>query len=253
LKGRLETYSWNEIYRYFAVFGFGLCLLSLVIVKTPETYRFVSTISLREALWRVIRNRQIWLCSGTLAMSFGIILAYGGLWYMPVQEYYAVNKNTAVLIGSMIFLGVGVGTPLLGWLSNYFQSRKLIVHITLILGNMGLLMAIYLPHFDIKSYFIIEIVSFFTGFFLSGSMLIYTMVSEMSDNNTRGIALSIANTSVFLSNALFLLIPYLFTTVTSTSFFTFLWVLPFCVMISILLIYFIEDTYYRDVENNLRK
>jgi Sugar (and other) transporter len=111
------------------------------------------------------------------------------------------------------------------------------------MGNMGLLMAIYLPHFMINNYIIISIVSFFTGFMLSGSELVYTLVSEMSSNSTRGVALSVTNTVIFLFNTIILLIPYAFITKTSTQFFTYLWVLPFCVMIAILLSYFIKETY----------
>lgn len=104
-------------------------------------------------------------------------------------------------------------------------------------------MVIYLPHFMINNYYIIETVSFLTGFMLSGSELIYTIVSEMSSNNTRGIALSVTNTGVFLFNTIILLVPYAFITKTSTQFFTYLWVLPFCVMIAILMSYFIKETY----------
>jgi MFS family permease len=81
------------------------------------------------------------------------------------------------------------------------------------------------------------------GFFLSGSMLFYTVVSELSADNTRGVALSLLNTIVFLFNTAMLFIPYLFITAASTEFFTYLWILPFCVMFSILLVYYIKETY----------
>lgn len=240
---KLETYSWHQIYQYFAICGFTLFILSALIVSTPADYQFVKNLSLKQSLATVCKNGQTWLCALAAATSFGILLAYGGLWYLPIQEYYLVNNSTAVLIGGMVFFGIGVGAPFLGWLSNLFKSRKMILHLTLIIGNMGLLMAIYLPHFLINNYIIIETVSFFTGFMLSGSELIYTMVSEMSSNNTRGVAISVTNTVVFLFNTMMLLIPYAFITTSSTQFFTYLWVLPFCVMIAILLSYFIKETY----------
>jgi hypothetical protein len=122
-------------------------------------------------------------------------------------------------------------TPTLGWISNRIKSRKAVLHISLILGNMGLLTAIYLPHFLIANYFIIETISFFTRFMLSGSMLIYTIVTEMSSNSTRGIAISITNTSVFLFNIIIPLVPYFFITTQSAQFFTYLWILPFCLLV----------------------
>ena len=57
----------------------------------------------------------------------------------------------AVVISGMIFAGIGIGTPILGWISNRIKSRKLIVHTTLCLGTMFLLMCLYLPHFQINT------------------------------------------------------------------------------------------------------
>jgi hypothetical protein len=108
---------------------------------------------------------------------------------------------------------------------------------------MALLLGLYLPHFNIDTLIITNVVSFFIGFFLSGSMLFYTMVSEISSNQTRGVAISVLNTAVFLFNTLMLFIPYLFLTAFSKEFFTYLWVLPFFIVLSLLLLYFIKDTY----------
>ena len=131
---------------------------------------------------------------------------------------------------------------LLGWVSNIVKSSHGI-HVTLCVGVMALLLGIYLPHFNIDTLIIIKVVSFLIGFFLSGSMLFYTMVSEFSTNNTRGVAISVLNTAVFLFNTILLFIPYLFFTAISKDFFTYLWILPVLVIFSILLLYFTKDTY----------
>lgn len=239
----LTTHSWNDIYRWLALFGFILLIFTLLLVRSPSNYKHETTISLQESLALVLKNKQILLCSLAAATSFGVLLSYGGLWYMKVQTYYSVENLQAVIIGGMIFFGIGVGTPLFGWLSNQARSRVMIIHLTLCLGIMALLLGLYLPHFNINTLIITKIVSFFIGFFLSGSMLFYTMVSEISTNTTRGVAMSVLNTAVFLFNTLMLFIPYLFLTLLSTDFFTYLWILPFFIMISLLLLYFIKDSY----------
>jgi MFS family permease len=239
----LKTHTWNEIYQGLAVYGSILLFLSLVFVKTPASYQRGSSISLKESLCIVLKNKQIWLCSIAAATSFGILLAYASLWYMQVQLYYQVENLQSVMISSMIFIGIGIGTPLLGWLSNVLKSRIMVIHTSLVLGTMALILGLYLPHFNMDTLIIIKIISFFIGFFLSGSMLFYTMVSEISSDSTRGVAISVLNTAVFLFNTVMLFIPYLFITVISKEFFTYLWILPFCILFSLLLIYFINDTY----------
>ncbi|MBA2654112.1 MAG: MFS transporter [Gammaproteobacteria bacterium] len=238
----LTRYSWNEIYLGLALFGFILLILSwLFITSPPEKERGV--ISLKQSLNLVLHNKQMWLCSLAAATSFGVLLAYAGLWYMKIQAYYSVAELQAVIISALIFAGIGSGTPVLGWLSNLVHSRTMIVHTTLALGTMALLAGIYLPHFDINNLIIIKVISFLIGFLLSGSMLFYTMVSEMANNAIRGVALSMLNTIVFALNSIMLFIPYLFITTTSRDFFTYLWIFPFLVIFSLLLIYFIKDTY----------
>lgn len=238
----LKTYSWNEIYLSMSLFGFSLFILSLLLIKSPAALKQEQGLSLKQSLKVVFKNKQILLCSIAGATSFGVLLAYAGLWYLKIEMYYSVPNLQAVMISGMIFLGIGVGTPLLGWFSNKIKSRVTVIHVSLCLGTMALMLGIYLPHFDINTLIIIQIVSFFIGFFLSGSMLFYTLVSEFSTNATRGVAVSVLNTGVFLFNTLMMFIPFLFITTLSTEFFTYLWVLPFFILISILILYFIKDS-----------
>lgn len=239
----LKTHSWHQLYQYLYLCGSVVFVLALFIIKSPPNQQFSRSISLKQSLKNVSGNPQLWLCAIAAALSFGVLLAYAEQWYVHIQTYYAVNNIETAIIGGMFFIGIGLGFPLLGWISNLFKSRKLILHVSLVVGNMILLLAIYLPHFSIDTFIPIKIVSFLTGLSLSGSMLFYTMVSEMSSKTTRGLALSIINTCIYLFNSLMLLIPYLSITTKSLQFFTYLWILPFCIMISILLLYFIRETY----------
>jgi len=154
-----------------------------------------------------------------------------------------VATTNALIISGLVFAGIGVGTPLLGWISNKLKSRHLVIHFSLVLGAIFLILSLYLPHFNISNFFIIQVVSFFLGVFLSGAMLFYTCASELATDQTRAVALGVINTSVFIFNSLLLFIPRLFITNESESFFTYLWVLPVCVLISILVSYFVKETY----------
>jgi MFS family permease len=239
----LKTHTWNHIYQTLAFFGGILLILSILLIKSPPGYQHKKDLSFRQALRIVIDNNQILLCALAAAMSFGVLLAYAGFWYLQVQKFYTLNNVQAVVLSGIMFAGIGIGTPLLGWISNLVKSRIAVLHITIVLGAMALLLGIYLPHYETNTLIIIKIISFLIGFFLSGSMLFYTVVSEISTEKTRGLALSVTNTAVFLFNALLMFLPYLFITNASKQFFTNLWLLPFFVLFSLLLLYFIKDTW----------
>lgn len=242
-KTSLQTHPWSFIYKELSIFGAFLFIATLVFVKAPSDGEQVKPISFKKALGVVFTDSQIWLSTIAAATTFGVLLAYGGFWYLNIQNFYSVPGGSALILSAIIFAGIGVGTPMLGWVSNLFKSRKLVIHVTLALGNMVLLLGLYLPHFAFQGFILIDIISFFIGFLLSGSMLFYTVVSELSTDNTRGVALSLTNTGVFLFNTALMFIPYFFITDTSKAFFTYLWVLPFFVMVSILLSYFVKETY----------
>lgn len=241
----LNTHPWQKLYFFLAVFGFILFALTLLLIKSPQkNIETKNETSLIQSLAIVGKNSQIWLCAIAAATSFGVLLAYAGFWYAPVQEFYSVENIQAVIISGMMFVGIGIGTPLLGWYSNFIQSRHLVLHLSLVIGTMFLLLALYLPHFNINSLAIIKISSFFTGFFLSGSMLFYTIVSEISSEQTRGVALSITNTCVFLFNSIMIFLPSFFIT-SGAFYYTYLWVLPFFILVSIFLIYFVKETFLK--------
>jgi MFS family permease len=239
----LNIYTWNDIYRSLALFGFILLILAILLIKTGPNYTREKTLGFKNSLLSVLKNKQILLCSLAAATSFGVLLVYASLWYSNIQIYYKVPTLEAIVISGLIFAGIGIGAPLLAWFSNMARSRTMVIHVTLILGIMALLLGIYLPHYNINSLLIIKTISFFIGFLLSGSMLFYTIVSEIANNATRGVAISVLNTFVFLFNMLMLFIPYLFITSASKQFFTYLWILPFCVLLSLLLVYFVQDSF----------
>lgn len=138
----LITHSWNDLYYGLAGFGFILLLLTLLLLKSPSGYKQEATLSLKQSLAVVLNNRQILLSAIAAATSFGVLLAYAGLWYLRVQSYYAVDNLQAVIIGGMIFWGTGIGTPLWGYLSNKIKSRVMIIHVTLCVGTMLLLLGL---------------------------------------------------------------------------------------------------------------
>lgn len=239
----LETISWQTIYQQLSIFGFVLLILMILFVKSPPGKKKAEKISFVKSLSTVFSNGQNWLCSIAAATSFGALAAYASFWYLNVQKKYLVDISESLVISGMIFVGIGVGTPFLGWLSNKLKSRRLVIHVSLAVGAMFLIMGLYLPHFNLETYIPIKIVSFFIGFFLSGSMLYYTSISEISSNGTRALALGLVNTCVFVFNTLLLFIPQFFVTEASQSYVTSLWVLPVSVLIAILLAYFVKETF----------
>ena len=98
----LSTHTWNDIYRLLASFGFILLVFALLIITSPSNYNRDRTVSLRQSLSMVLKNKQILLCAIATATSYGVVLAYAGLWYLRVQIYYSVNTLQAIIVSGMM-------------------------------------------------------------------------------------------------------------------------------------------------------
>ena len=237
----MHTHTWNQVYLYVGFGGVALLVLTVLFVKNPSHYRPDKDKALVKSVLQVCRNSQIWLCAFGAATSCGILLAYASFWSMKVQEFHKVSQVDAVAISGMILVGLGVGTPFMGWVSNLFKSRKMVLHMSLTIGVMAILASLYLPHFNMKTLIIANTTAFMVGFFLSGSMLYFTVASELVPMDLKGVALGVTNMLTFLSSAVLLSLPYIFKT--SIQYYTSLWILPFLIMVSISLLYFVKETY----------
>lgn len=236
----VESQSWNSIYRYLALGGFALAVLCLVFVRNPKNYLRVKQ-SFFTPLVMVMKSRQVWLLSAIGFGSFGVLLAYANVWLIQVQEYHNVTMLDSVRVSSYLFVGIGLGTPFFGWLSNVVKTRKGVLHTSMCIGIIFFVAALYLPHFPTPTLAIAKTVAFGVGFFLSGSMLIYTCVGEMLSNSLRGVAIGIINMFVFIGSTLISFLPDVM--ITSKVYYTKLWVMPILLITAVMLIYFVKETY----------
>lgn len=245
----LTSMSWQALYLQIFYAGCLIFIASICFVKNPETKATNSHTGFLDSIKKVGKNPQLWYCTIALATSFGVLLAYAEFWYNDVQIFYGINPSESMITSGMIFVGIAAGTPFMGYFSNLVLSRIMIIQISLALGVMCLLAGIYLPHFPFESLLPLKTISFFIGFFLSGSMLFFTIVNEIFPEQVKGIALSISNTGLFLVNSLLLFAPYCLTT--SKVFFTRLWLLPAILMIAFIFLYFIKES-WPETQNGCR-
>ena len=129
------------------------------------------------------------------------LLAFGGLWAVPFfMTPYGLDRAAAAILASLLFIGWGVGAPLLGWISDRIGRRRPILIVCSLLLTFQLLAALYasvLP-FGILSALLLGI-----GF--AGSAMGLTFAGGRACNQAAhaGAALGIVNTAVMASGAAF--------------------------------------------------
>ena len=99
-------------------------VLDTVAPTTPATPK--ENISMRAALGAVFRIPQFYILSVLTIVYYGTFMSTGGLWASPfLQQIYGLSKETAASIIMLFPLGMIVGSPLGGYISDkILKSRK---------------------------------------------------------------------------------------------------------------------------------
>lgn len=202
----IHSWGWRDTILGLGLFGIGLTgLLAWVIRDSPVLLkgRSKSTISFKQEgkrLWTVLANRQTWWIGLYSLLVWAPITAFAALWGIPfLIKAYALNTVAASNACAMIWLGVGVGSPLLGWWSDAIARRILPLTLSALLGAFSLFLVLYYP----LSYFWLYVSLFILGLGSSGQALAFGLIKDNHQKSVVGAAIGFNNMAVVASGAVF--------------------------------------------------
>jgi sugar phosphate permease len=203
--------GWRETLLGLGVVGFVLAVLAYVLARDspadaglPEIdgVPIARTPSLRAVASNtrtVLRERATWLVGIVLFAGTGVNITVFGLWGVPyVVQTYGTSVPTAsnfTLLGS---LGLVVGPPVMGWLSDRLDRRT---------GLVVVGMALYALTFAVLAVTgdppiaVVGIVFFLSGFLAGAYALGYTVVKERHESGASGVSTGTVNTIGFAGAA----------------------------------------------------
>lgn len=206
LAALIDKVGWR--YASFILALIGLCLAALMwIVIRDYPHKQVDTVPKRhlkeewQHLLSVCGRSYTWIIG---AYSFSIwtpIAVFAALWGVPyLQQRYQVSVLVASGLCSMIWLGIGAGSPLLGWLSDRCYSRRLSLGISSILGLAATLVLLYLPNVSLDWMYV---VLFMLGLGAGGQTVSFAVVKDNNLPELVGTASGFNNLAVLLGGAIF--------------------------------------------------
>ncbi|WP_058492579.1 MFS transporter [Legionella worsleiensis] len=203
----------------------------------------------------VCRHAHTWITGGYAFAIWTPIAVFAALWGVPyLQEKYQVSVVAASGLCSMIWIGIGVGSPLLGWFSDRIESRRIALIISAILGLIATLLLLYYPQLPYSwSYAVL----FVLGLGAGGQTVSFAVVKENNPPELVGTASGFNNLSVLIGGAIFQpLVGYILQQTDSwrlvngvhvyeiASYQTALLVMPLCFMASLLIaLFLIKETH----------
>ncbi len=206
LAALIEHVGWRQASFILAAVGFLLALLLWCCIRDfpHQPTQSLPTRRLRDEwhrLTEVCRRPYTWL-TGAYAFSIWTPIAvFAALWGVPyLQEKYHVGVVVASGLCSMIWLGIGIGSPLLGWISDRFCSRRIALVTSSVFGLLATLILLYMPDVPMSWMYVVLLM---LGFGAGGQTVSFAVVKDNNPAHLVGTASGFNNLSVLLGGAIF--------------------------------------------------
>lgn len=198
--------SWRTSNYILAALGFILALLVWVIIRDDPS---LSKAKKPVRSWRSEMKHIYVVCKRSYTWYTGIyaftiwtpIIVFAALWGIQFLEIkYETDLMTAAALCSMVWLGIGIGSPLWGFLSDRFVNRRFFLGLCATTCLVSTLWILYAPTPSIASMYVIL---FFLGVGAGGQALSFAVVKDNNSLESVGTATGVNNLAVLLGGAIF--------------------------------------------------
>lgn len=192
----IEHYDWHDCLAQVGLVGFGLaCLFFVVVQDTPGCSLPQSTLkrpNFREIL-QVFKNSQNWLLTIYSGLAFAPVAVFGGLWGNPfLEQAYQLSKTQTASLVSLVFIGLGIGSPVLGLLSERLQNRRHVMLMSTLGSCVAISVVLYGRGLPIG---LLSMLLFAFGFGLGAFMLVFAIGKEHNSLSLTATVIAMINTS----------------------------------------------------------
>jgi MFS family permease len=197
----VHSMGWRSASDIIAITGMIVALLVAWkfpnIKATIEDKSFLTQIS---AVKQTLMKPQVWLCIGYAFFIWTPVQLFAGLWgTSAVALQYHLPIQSAAGYVSITWLGVGIGSILIGIITSITKSYKVpLIFFTI----TGLLFSFLLFGYVTLPLWLLPIVFFIYGTSASGQALSFAILGRLIKQENIGVMTAINNMAVMLSSAI---------------------------------------------------
>jgi len=197
----LHKFGWRVFINIASMVGLIISLLCWYNIPSNNKKIQDSSINYKLFFISLFNNKKIWINGIFVGLSFIIITTFAAMWAVPfLQIKLNCSLQEATNINAMLFLGTGISCPLIGKLSTYSQSRRLLMFLSCYITACLLLIAFYLP---VQKVWIMGVLMFFIGLCSGGYMLAYSISNELAPAGYLSTYTGFTNTFAVLTAPIF--------------------------------------------------
>lgn len=191
----ITHHGWRYAIMVTAWFGIITTVLYAFVVRDhPKNKLAVKSkyvITLKDVV-KIFTKKQNWILTLYSGITFSPLAAFGGLWGTPfLKEAHHLSLTDAASLISLVFVGLAIGGPFFGYISDCLQNRIHIMLVGVIVSLIAIVLIIYL---NITPIWFLGILLFFFGFGTGAFMLGFVIGKEINDIALTATVIAIINT-----------------------------------------------------------
>lgn len=211
-----KAYGWRTTLRIDAASGLVmLCIIALVVHDFPRNMENIfkaehdtlEKIGFWRSLKSVAMNTQNWLGGLYVSLINLPIFLLGstwGSWYLVQAQH--LSRLDASFVTSTLFIGMIIGSPVIGWLSDYIGKRKMPMILGAIASLAVIVVIMYWKNLSLPD---LLILFFMLGFVISVQILGYPLIAESNSRILTGAAEGLASTLIMAGGFMIPVFPML--------------------------------------------
>ncbi len=175
----LHYMSWRTLFFALGILGLLLGVTIWILVQDREQTEksWEEKLGFWSCLKVVISQPANWAIALYAFLSTAPSDALGGLWGVAyLEQVHGMDRMTAATATTMTFVGMAVGSPLIGIISDAWRSRRLPMMLGGLAATASLVALIYLPHLT----FLMAATLFFSFGFFGTYILAFVVAKEMN-------------------------------------------------------------------------
>jgi sugar phosphate permease len=189
----ISSITWRGLMEFLGYVGLGIAVLAWLLIKDRNAHNphpSYDNVRFWASLRGVAKSKQNWIIALYGFMVTAPTDAFGGLWGVPfLVQAHGFSREAAATACAMTFVGIATGSPILGWLSTYWENRRRVMWV----GSLGSLIAISTLIYSPVLSFGMASALFFAFGFLSSYVLAFVVIRDIMPAQLVGTAVGFVN------------------------------------------------------------
>jgi MFS family permease len=210
LAALVQNIGWQESMIVLSIIGVAISVLiwftildcPICLLRPANNHkRVMMSTPIWPGLKLVLSSSQTWVTALYAGLMVVPIIAFGELWAVPfLTKQYQLSSVMAANINSAIFIGIGFGGPLNGWLSGLLRRQKTVM----LFGNLGALISlIAILYINIWNDYLLFAWLFCFGFCTSSMLIAFTLNKQRFEVEHNGTVAAFTNMIIVILGAFF--------------------------------------------------